>query len=132
MKMKSVLKVIIAVIVIGGGIGYFMVQAVRSSSSYYYSVGEFAAKADEAKNFSLRIAGNVKQGSVNRDLEQIKLTFMLADSLAEVPVVYKGAVPDNFAENRQVVVEGRLDAAGIFHADTLMTKCDSKYEAKVK
>ncbi len=30
------------------------------------------------------------------------------------------------------VVEGRLDISGVFQADRLMTKCESKYKAKVK
>ena len=51
---------------------------------------------------------------------------------AELPVRYEGVVPDNFTEEREVVVEGRLAPAGVFQADTLMTRCESKYQVKVK
>jgi cytochrome c-type biogenesis protein CcmE len=47
-------------------------------------------------------------------------------------VRYQGLTPDNFEEDREVVVEGRLGPAGVFQADTLMTRCESKYQAKVK
>jgi len=132
MKVKTVVKTLIGVVVIGGGIGYFMYQAMQSSWSYYYWVDEFSAHSSEVKNTSLRVAGRVKQGSVARDLQKMQLTFVLAGSKSSVPVSYKGTVPDNFAEDIEVVVEGRLDIAGVFQADRLMTKCESKYKAKVK
>jgi cytochrome c-type biogenesis protein CcmE len=132
MKTKTIVKTLIGVVVIGGGIGYFMYQAMQSSWSYYYSVDEFSAHSWAVKNNSLRIAGRVKQGSVVRDLQKMKLTFTLAGSKSEVPVWYEGSIPDNFAEDIEVVVEGRLDISGVFQADRLMTKCESKYKAKVK
>ena len=45
---------------------------------------------------------------------------------------YTGVEPDNFVEDREVVVEGRLEPTGVFQADTLMTRCESKYQTKVK
>ena len=132
MKTKTMVKILVGVVVIGGGIGYFMYQAMQSSWAYYYSVDEFSANSEIVKNNSLRIAGRVKQGSVRRDLQNMNLSFMLAGVESEVPVNYKGSVLDNFSEDREVVVEGRLDTTGIFQADMLMTRCESKYQAKVK
>lgn len=132
MKKKTIVKTVIGVVLIGGAMTYFVFQAMQSSWSYYYSVDDFSANSPAVKNHSLRIAGRVKQGSIVRDLEKVSLNFTLTGSEAELPVQYKGSVPDNFAEDREVVVEGRLDTTGIFHADMLMTKCESKYRAKVK
>lgn len=132
MKTKTIVKVVVGIIVIGGGVGYFMYQAMQSSWAYYYSVDEFSANSSGVKNHSLRIAGRVKQGSVARDLQKMDLTFTLAGSKSEVPIHYKGSVPDNFAEDREVVVQGRLDTTGVFQANQLMTRCESKYKAKVK
>ena len=132
MKTKIVVKVLVGVIVIGGGIGYFMWQAMQSSWSYYYSVDEFAQQQSDTRNSSIRIAGNVKKGSIERNLKEMRLNFILSGTDKSVPVVYTGVVPDNFAEDREVVVQGRLDTNGVFQAEKLMTKCESKYEAKVK
>jgi len=132
MKRKTIVKALIGIIVIGGSMGYFMYQAMQSSRSYYYSVDDFSGNRAAAKNYSFRIAGRVKQGSVTRDLEKMLLTFTLAGSKTELPVCYQGPIPDNFTEGREVVVEGRLDTTGVFRADTLMTRCESKYKAKVK
>lgn len=132
MKTKMIVKILIGVIVIGGGLGYFTYQAMQSSWSYYYSVDEFSANISDMNNYSLRIAGRVKPGSVNRDLQNMNLTFTLAGAKTEIPVFYKGTVPDNFTEDIEVVVEGRLDENKSFKAKTLMTKCESKYKAKVE
>ncbi len=131
MKRKMVIKITIGLLVIGGGIGYFMYQAMQSSWSYYYSVDDFSANRAGVKNHSLRLAGRVKRDSIVRDLQKMSLNFTLAGSETELPVQYSGTVPDNFAEDREVVVEGRLDTSGIFQAEMLMTKCESKYKAKV-
>jgi len=132
MKRKTIVKTIIGVVLIGGAMAYFIHQAMQSSWAYYYSVDDFSARSSAVKNHSLRIAGRVKQGSVVRDLQKMSLNFTLAGSENELMVHYEGSVPDNFAEGREVVVEGRLDTTGIFQADRLMTKCESKYKAKVK
>jgi len=131
MKTRIVVKLVIGIIVIGGGISYFMWQAMRSSWAYYYSVDDFST-ATATQGQSFRLAGRVKPGSVVRDLQNLTLQFTLAGAKSELPVQYKGVTPDNFTEDREVVVEGRLAAAGVFQADTLMTRCESKYQAKVK
>ena len=132
MKTKVVVKILVGVVVISGGIGYFMYQVMQSSWSYYYSVDDFAANRAAVKNHSLRLAGRVKQDSIVRDLQKMSLNFTLEGSETELPIQYKGTVPDNFADDIEVVIEGRLDTAGIFQADRLMTRCESKYKAKVK
>ena len=132
MKTKYIFKILIGIIVIGGGLGYFTYQAMQSSWSYYYSVDEFSANIADMNNYSLRIAGRVKHGSVKRNLEKLNLTFTLAGAKTEIPVLYEGTVPENFAEDIEVVVEGRLGENKSFEAKTLMTKCESKYKAKVE
>lgn len=132
MKTKTIVKVAVGIIVIGGGIGYFMYQAMQSSWSYYYSVDDFSTADTAARESSFRLAGRVKPGSIERNLEKLTLRFTLAGAKAELPVQYKGVTPDNFMEDREVVVEGRLAPSGVFQADTLMTRCESKYQAKVK
>ena len=132
MKSKTLIKALIGVVLTGGGIGYFVYQAMQSSWSYYYSVDDFSSNSSAIQSHSLRIAGKVKPGSISRDLQKMNLTFTLSGSKTGIPVYYEGTVPDNFTEDREVVVEGRLDTTGVFQADTLMTRCESKYQAKVE
>jgi cytochrome c-type biogenesis protein CcmE len=132
MNKKTIVKTIIAVVLIGGGMTYFIFQAMQSSWAYYYSVDDFAANRAAVKNHSLRLAGRVKKDSIVRDLQNTSLKFILSGFETELPIHYKGTVPDNFDDDIEVVIEGRLDTEGIFQADRLMTKCESKYKAKVK
>jgi cytochrome c-type biogenesis protein CcmE len=132
MKTKIAIKTFIGVLVIGGGLGYFIFQAMQSSWAYYYSVDEFSDSDSSVKDHTLRIAGRVKPGSVTRDVGAMNLSFTLAGTKTEIPVIYQGTVPDNFTEDIEVVVEGRLDVSGTFKADTLLTRCESKYKVKVE
>jgi len=126
------IKPVVGVVVIGGALSFFIFQAMQSSWAYYYSVDEYMGHQAQAQNVSLRLAGTVKAGTVDYNMEQMKLAFDLAGESAALPVVYNGVVPENFEEDREVVVEGRFDPAGKFQATLLMTRCESKYESKLK
>lgn len=80
------------------------------------------------------VAG-VAAGQLRGDAHGSGLRFSLQEigGTAEIPVVYRGSVPDLFALGRHVVLQGRLHD-GIFEAvpDSLVTKCPSKYVAKKK
>ena len=130
MKRKTIAKTLIGIFVIGGGLTYFMFQAMQSTWAYYYTVDKLVADISVAQNSSLRVFGRVKEDSVARDLQKMQLTFTLAGSKSELPIQFKGLVPDNFTEGKEVVVEGQLHTSGVFQADKLMTKCESKYKAK--
>ena len=54
--------------------------------------------------------------------------YMKDDNGEEVRVVYDGAKPNNFELADAIVVKGRYQD-GYFHANDILTKCPSKYEA---
>ena len=132
MKTKVIVKIVVGIVVIGGGIGYFAYQAMQSSWSYYYSVDEFTASDKKTQKYSFRIAGKVKPGSIKRDLQKMDMEFTLQGVETQIPVYYNGTVPENFTDDIEVVVEGRRNAEGVFKANSLVTRCESKYKAKVK
>lgn len=131
MKSKAIAKALIGIVVIGGGLGYFIFQAAASSSSYSYTVDDFLSRDNAEAVNSIRLAGSVKSGTVTKDIEQMILNFVLEGGQSELPVEYKKTIPDNFTEGIEVVVVGRLDTDGKFQANKLLTKCESKYEAKL-
>jgi cytochrome c-type biogenesis protein CcmE len=55
------------------------------------------------------------------------VSFLVADGSAQLPVAYKGILPDLFREGQGVVAEGALDASGVFKADTVLAKHDETY-----
>jgi cytochrome c-type biogenesis protein CcmE len=72
-------------------------------------------------------------GRVSGDAEGSGLRFRLRDvkGTAEVAVLYRGSVPDQFRTGRDISVDGRLKN-GVFVGvkNTLVTKCPSKYSPK--
>jgi len=142
---RRITKVIIGVIVIGTAVGYLLYQVIESSWAYYYSVDEFvesqfvrtseqtaaeAAKIDDGR--IIRIAGRVKKGSVVRDTEKVQLDFELAGEKNSIAVRYYGPMPQNFTDEKEVLVEGGVGAEGLFRASQILTRCESKYKARLK
>ncbi len=82
-----------------------------------------------AEGRRLRIGGLVEVGSVTRK-DGGQVDFKVTDTANAVPVTYTGLLPDLFKEGQGVVAEGMLDAAGLFHADTVLAKHDERYMPK--
>ena len=55
------------------------------------------------------------------------MRFTLIEGDESLAVVYHGVVPDSLQEGREAVVGGIYDTDGFFLADTILTKCPSKY-----
>lgn len=77
----------------------------------------------------LRVGGLVEVGSVVRG-EGGRIDFRVTDTASTLAVTYVGLLPDLFQEGQGVVAEGKLDAAGLFHADSVLAKHDERYMPK--
>ena len=130
MKGKLIIKYLLGTLVILSALVY-LVSTIQSSWAYDISVDEFLSDQN-ARSHRARVGGIVKKGSVEVDLEKVHLKFVLAGHRHALPVSYHNAVPENFEEDREVLVEGTLDENGVFQAQKLITKCESKYKAKVR
>ena len=93
------------------------------------------------------VAGAIKshkkvqlKGTWNKDKESYfdsktsQFTFYLMDEHGqECKVILDGAAPNNFELATSVVAKGRFKSdEGCFHAEEVLTKCPSKYEAKAE
>ncbi|HTY54107.1 MAG TPA: cytochrome c maturation protein CcmE [Candidatus Binataceae bacterium] len=140
---------------LGGGlivvaVGYLIYTAIMNTAEYYLTVGEVQARQSELQGQSLRVAGRVVPGSVSWDPSSLRLAFAIApipdaDASGVKPVssVSPGnpaqrfkvvcigqPKPDMFAENRDVIVEGRLGPDQAIVATQVLTSCPSKYVPK--
>jgi len=68
----------------------------------------------------------VKTGSVARG-DNLHIRFEVTDGSKDIPVSYRGIVPDLFREGQGVIAEGHVDAGGTFIADTVLAKHDENY-----
>lgn len=120
---------LLGVAIVAVALVYLIYTGLHTATVYYMTVSEFrqqpAATATSGK--PVRVAGNVVPGSITRDAGTVR--FQISDPSGQMPVVYKGVVPDIFGDNIQVVVEGHPNAEGAFQAGTLLAKCPSKFQA---
>ncbi len=76
----------------------------------------------------LRIGGLVMPGTVERDPNSLKVTFMVGDNGGNVATVeYDGILPDLFREGQGIVAQGELIAAGRVQAHEVLAKHDEEY-----
>ena len=120
-------------IIVGGGIillavAYLVVAALPSGTAYYITVSELADMGERAQTQQTRVSGNVVPGSIVRGAESQEVRFLVEDESGRLTVAYSGVVPDIFADNVQVVVEGTQSEDGVFQAHTLLAKCPSRFE----
>ena len=102
----------------------FILNALNSNIALYVTPSEVAAgKAPQGQTF--RIGGMVKDGSLKRD--ELIVHFIITDLVKEIPVAYKGILPDLFKEGKGAVVQGKLDMNGQFIASEVLAKHDENY-----
>jgi cytochrome c-type biogenesis protein CcmE len=99
--------------------------ALRDTIVFFHTPSEIAAK-NIATGQRFRLGGLVAEGSVKRGSGP-EVEFAVTDTLATLRVSYRGVLPDLFREGQGVVAEGRLDASGMFIADTVLAKHDETY-----
>ena len=117
-----------------GIIAALVLNALNSNIALYITPTEVAAgKAPKDKLF--RIGGLVNEGSISRQADGVTISFAITDTEKEIPVHYKGILPDLFKEGKGAVAQGKLNAdvrpataaphlvslqAGAYRADTLV------------
>ncbi len=122
-------KFLISGLLILIAISYLGYTGFESSAIYYYTVSELTELDESVRNTNIRVNGQVDVNSVEHNSTvNSALEFIVTEGGESLPVIYQGIVPDTFAAGREIVIEGYLDSEGVFQADTILTKCPSKYE----
>lgn len=124
---RSSVRILVATTVIIAAVLYLAVTGARDSKSYYCTIGELQNMGNKAYSRSIRVAGNVKPGSIQR--VGTHANFVLLELGKELPVRYDGAEPppDTFKDDAQALAMGHLGRDGVFQANQLQAKCASKY-----
>ncbi|MCC6679657.1 MAG: cytochrome c maturation protein CcmE [Phycisphaeraceae bacterium] len=122
-------KLAIAAIVLISAVGYLALAGASKGWVYYLDVDSYLADASYQTQ-RVRLAGRVDEQDLNLAPAKLTASFQLLGPTRKIGITYHGVIPDTFKAGADVVVEGRLDDQGVFQADTLMTKCASKYQAE--
>ena len=123
--MRASRKLVVGLAVIVIAIAAVAYSGIRSAAVYYLTPTEFAGRPD-LKDAQVRLAGRVVAGSVRRQDGGV-VGFRISDGATTLDVRYDGPLPDLFAEEREVLVEGRLDGAALA-ATRVMTTHPTEYK----
>ena len=130
MKHKKI-KFVVGSVLIVLAVAYLITTSISTTSKFFLTVDELTMAGTQYHGAGLKVKGKVVNGSISRDPKNhLDVSFRIEENKATLPVSYKGVTPDMFEDGREVVVEGTLGRDGVFHANTLMTSCPSKYEAE--
>ena len=126
--MAAKTKFIIGGAVIVAALAWLGFAGFQESKAYYITVDEFNAMKDNLDGKTLKLAGDVVAGTIDRSKPQME--FVIASPKTSIQVRYTGSgiIPDTFKDGSKALVEGKLDADGVFNARRIEAKCASKYE----
>lgn len=99
--------------------------AMRDSVTFFFSPSEATAESAPAGRV-VRLGGLVEVGSVVHDGEG-QVAFAITDNAATTRVVYRGDLPDLFAEGQGVVAQGTFLPDRSFRATQVLAKHDETY-----
>lgn len=99
---------------------------LKDRAAYFYTPTEVAT-GKAAAGQPIRLGGMVEEGSIEQLGDGVTIRFRVGDGTAQVPVLFRGIVPDLFRENSGAVAEGRLARDGTFVADNILAKHDERY-----
>lgn len=124
-------KLIVGItVMVGAVILFFLSGGGRSSHVFYMTPTEFLSSPAKAGE-RVRLMGRVEKESVRTSDNRLDLSFTMSDGAGRVPVHFRGAIPEAFAEGLEVVVDGRMSGA-LFEARDIIVKCPSKYESRLQ
>ena len=103
-------------------------NAFEENLVFFYSPSDLTETLLSSQR-PMRIGGLVKKGSVEKSDDGLSISFEVTDLQKSMPTIFKGALPDLFAENQGIVAEGRI-IDGIFQADKILAKHDENYMPK--
>jgi len=109
---------------------YMAYVGASASWQYYVTADECLARSKLLEGHRVRVSGTIAAGSLHVAGDRSQASFRLQGATGALDVVCSGPLPDNLAENVDVVVEGRLDPEARLRGDKLLTRCASKYEAE--
>jgi cytochrome c-type biogenesis protein CcmE len=122
--MNRLHKVVVGALVVITSVCYLAFLGAASSWQYYLTVDETVADASELEGRRIRVSGHVAPGSLQIADGRRKAVFLLAGERHELQVSCRCVMPDNLADDMDVVVEGVLEA-DCLRSHKVITRCAS-------
>ena len=94
---------------------FLVLKSIEENVVYFQSPTEIKS-LNEINESKIRVGGMVKKNSIF--ISSNEVNFIITDFKNEINISYSGAVPNLFAEEKGVVVEGFLKGKNFFSATT--------------
>ncbi|EDM68525.1 MAG: cytochrome c maturation protein CcmE [Moritella sp.] len=132
-RRKKRLSIALVIIIGLGSVTGLVLYALKQNIDLFYTptqliegLGEDKVKPEIGQR--LRIGGLVMPGTVKRNLEDLKVRFVLSDDGGGlVTLEYEGILPDLFREGQGIVAQGVLKSANVITATEVLAKHDEEY-----
>ena len=121
-KLRFLFVVIILITLI---LSVFLVLKSLEENVVYFQSPSQVNSSVELNKKKIRIGGMVKKDSISVNADEIN--FIITDFKNEINVIYKGAIPNLFEEEKGVVAEGILKDRNFFSATKILAKHDENY-----
>tara|TARA_B110000438_G_scaffold298879_1_gene347932 strand:+ start:70 stop:510 length:441 start_codon:yes stop_codon:yes gene_type:complete len=122
---KRIFKFVIGALVIIISI-FIIIFNLKDNLIYFYSPTDLISMNLDS-NQSIRVGGLVKKDSVRFNDQISKHIFVISDNTNTVTVEFEGILPNLFAEEKGVVVEGVYQNSGLINANKVLAKHDENY-----
>lgn len=122
---QSRLAWLLAGLIVLALIATLVVNALRQNMVFFHTPTEIRSGSVPEGQY-VRIGGLVATKSVVRQPDGLAVHFEITDNGQNVPVVYRGILPDLFQEGKGAVAQGEWDGK-IFAASEVLAKHDENY-----
>ncbi|MDQ1145094.1 cytochrome c-type biogenesis protein CcmE [Bacillus sp. SORGH_AS 510] len=129
--MKKNTMVMLGGFVIAAAIIFLLMAATPGSSGVELKMKELLATQDQHKDDFVTVEGLLMEDTIKWNPDKIELKFDVKDNDGNVlHVIHQGPKPDNFSEGVITILQGSPTKKDTFEAETVKTRCPSKYEGK--
>ncbi len=115
-------------------LSYMVYAAFPGNALYFLTVSEFMGGEEYQDGRTLRVSGQLVEGSFQRQESSTLSHFQIIDkeggSGERLAAAYVGVVPDLFFNpHSEIILQGKYGSDEMFQADIILVKCPSKYQA---
>lgn len=130
--MKKNTMVSIGGLIIAGAIVFLLMAATPGSSGVEITLKELTENQAKYEQNYVTVEGLLIEDSINWNADKIELQFQVKDNEGNIlHVIHNGVRPDNFTDGVIVILQGNPSKEkGEFVAETVKTRCPSKYEGE--
>lgn len=125
---KRRLLFVLLFLLAGGVAAALIALALQENLTYLHTPSDVRTGKSPA-DARFRLGGVVCEGSVRRTPGALDVDFAVTDRVRQVPVHYRGILPDMFKEGTSIIATGRMQG-GRFEASEVLAKHDETYMPK--